>query len=139
MSRAKLAVTASVMAMLLSACGIAAKPQAGTPQLKKSTTKGFYGLVDDPRKLRVKCLKADRIRFHEYLATSERLPAIQVGKLPSGPTIIFEPTAGVAQGIQMEGNAQGAEVIGAALLYPNGAGNNLLNKVEACTAVGVTG
>ena len=58
---------------------------------------------------------------------------------PDGPTVSFEPTPGDAQGIQIHGQAQGAEVIGSALLYPNQAPSQLLTQVENCVAQGVSG
>jgi hypothetical protein len=138
MSRvAQLAVTVGLMAVLLSACGISAKPQAGTKNISKSHN--YYALLDEPWTLQVKCLKSDHVKFRKYLTAGQKLPAIQVGSLPTGPTIIFEPTPGIAQGIQIQGGAGGAEAIGAALLYPNHAKNKLLTKVETCTATGVSG
>ena len=58
---------------------------------------------------------------------------------PAGPTVQFQPTPGDAQGKQIGGQAQGAEVIGSALLYPNQAPSSLLSKVESCVAKGVQG
>ena len=52
---------------------------------------------------------------------------------------MFQPTPGAAQGEQIDGQAQGAEVIGTALLYPNQAPDELLSKVETCVAKGVPG
>jgi hypothetical protein len=138
MSRvAQLAVTVGLMAVLLSACGISAKPQAGTAHISRSAN--YHGLVDEPWTLQVKCLKRDHVKFRKYPAGAKTLPRIQIGTLPTGPTIVFEPTPGAAQYLQIRGGAQGAEAIGAALLYPNQAANELLTKVEDCTAAGVTG
>jgi hypothetical protein len=53
--------------------------------------------------------------------------------------VSFEPTPGDAQGVQIQGEAQGAEVIGSALLYPNQAPDSLLSTVEGCVAKGVSG
>jgi hypothetical protein len=66
---------------------------------------------------------------------------IQIGQLPAGPTVRFQPTPGAAQAEQIEGtaSAQGAEVIGSAQLYPNGAGDNELKKIELCLSQGVSG
>ncbi len=69
----------------------------------------------------------------------QRLPAIQVGSLPTGPTIIFYATPGAAQALQLQGKDEGAEVIGSALLFPNNASGSLLTKVENCTSIGVSG
>ena len=69
----------------------------------------------------------------------QSLPGMQIGTAPSGPTVAFEPTPGDAQGVQIHAQAQGAEVIGSALLYPNQASDALLQKVEDCVAQGVSG
>ena len=70
-------------------------------------------------------------------ARKQGLTSIQVGTLPSGPRIVFEPTAGIAEGEQIEGKALGAEVIGAALLYPNQAPGAELTTIENCLGQGV--
>jgi hypothetical protein len=138
MSRvAQLAVTVGLMAVLLSACGISAKPQAGTPNLSESHN--FYGVVDEPWTSQANCLSNAHLKFHEYLTPGQHLPAIQIGSLPTGPTMVFESTPGIAQGIQIQGGGQGAEAIGAKLLYPNQASNNVLTVAEGCASIGVSG
>jgi hypothetical protein len=138
MSPAKVAVACGFMALLLSACGIPSKPEAGTAHLRHYA--GFYGVTDDPRTPQVACLKSDKLRFREYYADGvQHLPAIQVGSLPQGPTVVFYPTDGVAQGLQITGQETAAEVIGALLVYPNQAGSKVLKKVEACASIGVKG
>ena len=138
MSAVKVSVACGLVALLVSACGIAPKPEAGTPHMRKQA--GFYGLRDDPRVKHTACLRAAKIHFSQYYAGGKQhLPAIQVGSLPSGPTIIFYATPGIAQGLQITGQEQGAEVIGSALLYPNGASAKELSTVEQCMTVGVTG
>jgi hypothetical protein len=129
-------VACGLVAVSVSACGITAKPLAGTPQLDRAS--GNHAQVDDPRVKHAKCLKADGFPIREYRA-SGGLPAIQIGTLPVGPTVLFEPTPGIAQGVQITGNAQGAEVIGSALLYPNEESDAALDKIEGCIALGVTG
>lgn len=137
MSRvAQLAVIVGLMAVLLSACGISAKPQAGTANISKSHD--FYGLVDEPWTQQVGCLTSDHLKFREYFTPHQQLPAIQIGSLPTGPTIVFEPTPGIAQGVQIQGGAQGAEAIGAALVYPNQAPDQILAAVEGCASIGVS-
>jgi hypothetical protein len=138
MSVAKVAVVCGLMALLISACGIQAKPEAGTAHLIHNAS--FRGLVDDPRLPQVKCLKSDKLPYRQYYADGvQHLPAIQVGTRTQGPTIIFYPTDGVAQGLQIMGQETGAEVIGALLVYPNRARRSELTKVEACAAIGVKG
>ena len=134
---AKVAVVCGLMALLVSACGVSSKPLAGTGNLNK--VHSFYGVADDPRTPHTKCLKAAGVTFYEYTTKGQKYPAIQVGTLPTGPTIIFQPTPGAAQDVQITGQVQGAEVIGSALLYPNQASSKLLSIVESCTAVGVSG
>jgi hypothetical protein len=138
MSPVKVAVACGLVALLISACGIAPKPEAGTANLRKHP--GYFGLRDDPRAKHTKCLRADKIHYRQYYAGGKQhLPAIQVGEKPTGPTIIFYPTPGIAQGLQIMGQEQAAEIIGSAVLYPNSAPANELSKVELCVAVGVTG
>jgi hypothetical protein len=92
------------------------------------------GRIDDPRRKHFACLQ------QHHVAASEPTPIeIQVGTPGVGPLIRFLPTPGIAQGAQMSGQVQGAEVIGSALLYPNSGTDAELKVVEACTALGVAG
>lgn len=137
MRTAKLAAAAVAAALAVSACGSTTKPVAGTPQAAAQTKKG----LNDPRKTHVKCLRAAHVTdIHEYMLDG-RYPSFQVGSRPSGPTVVFYATPGIAQGLQISGQSQyqGAEVIGSALVYPNQAPNALDTTVENCTAVGVSG
>lgn len=134
MSSAKLALATALAAISLSACGGTAKPEAGT---LKAVTKNHKG-IDDPRKTHLTCLRQDHIPVVQFHAAGG-LPALQVGTAPSGPTVIFEPTPGAAQELQIEGQVESAEVIGSALLYPNQAPDTLLTRVESCVAKGVSG
>ncbi|MDE3130992.1 MAG: hypothetical protein KGL16_07545, partial [Acidobacteriota bacterium] len=138
MSPAKVAVACGLVALLVSACGIPIKPEAGTAHLRQQA--GFYGHTDDPRIPQVKCLRSDGLPFHQYYADGvQHLPAIQVGSRPQGPTIIFYATAGIAQGLQIQGKETGAAAIGSLLVYPNRAGGTVLSEVRACAAIGVVG
>jgi hypothetical protein len=130
MSSAKLALAAGLTALSLAACGSTAKPEAGT---LKAATKDHKG-IDDPRATHVACLRQDHIPVVEFGRTW-----LQVGSKPYGPTINFTPTPGAAQELQITGQVESAEVIGAAMLYPNQAPGGLLHQVEACVATGVTG
>jgi hypothetical protein len=133
MPPAKLALAAGLAAISLSACGTTAKPEAGT---LKAATKNHKG-IDDPRKTHTICLQQEHIPFTKFQVGGK--PAIQVGTYPTGPRVVFEPTPGDAQGLQIVGDEQSAEVIGAALLYPDQASDKLLQKVEVCVAKGVSG
>jgi hypothetical protein len=125
MPHAKPAVALSVLAILLCGCSSVVKPPQGR------------GNVDDPRidsPNHVACLRQDKLPV-QLVGDS----GLQIGPLPSGPTVQLEPTPGGAQNVQIQGQAQGAEVIGSALLYPHAAGDAELSAIESCLAVGVTG
>lgn len=136
MFRGKLLLACGLVALAVSACGISAKPVAGTPGISRAP--GNHAQVSDPRTKHVKCLKADRLPVRLFKASGAR-PAIQVGTAPSGPTVIFEPTQQAATGVQIVGQAQGAEVIGTALVYPNQASDSVMQRVEKCMSIGVSG
>jgi hypothetical protein len=137
MSFAKLAVLTTLVAVPLFGCGSSAKPVAGTG-LPNSHALG-RGRVDDPRTNKpnhVECLRQAKLPVTEVGQT-----ALRIGSAPGGPTVQFLPTPGAAQAamIQGERQAQGAEVIGSALLYPNKASDRILKAVEDCLAHGVAG
>jgi hypothetical protein len=133
MSSVKVALVAALAAVCLAACGSSAKPEAGTPGAVAKSRKN----VDDPRKKHLTCLHKEHIQVRRV--TIGGLPGMQIGVRPTGPTVQFQPTPGDAQGVQIAGRSQGAEVIGSALLYPNQASDKLLSKVETCVAQGVQG
>jgi hypothetical protein len=137
MPSAKLAVAIGLSALSLAACGTTSKPEAGTA---KAIAKSHKGL-DDPRKKHIACLQQEHVAVHREQNTvaGKVLPGFTVGAAGSGPTVSFEPTPGDAQGVAIQGEAQGAEVIGSALLYPNQASDKLLSRVESCVAKGVSG
>jgi hypothetical protein len=127
------------MAVLISGCGIAAKPQAGTPHLL--TKPGFHGVYDDQRPTRTACLKRHDVAFTTYLTKRKvngvrtNLQAVKIDK--GGASVIFYPDANIAEGQEIMGQALGAELIGAALLYPENTSGGTLTKVENCIALGV--
>jgi hypothetical protein len=125
MPPAKLAVASTVAAMILCGCGATVKPPQGR------------GKIDDPRTTKnnhFACLQQDRLPVQKV-----GLTGLQIGPLPDGPTVSFEPTDGAAQAAQIEGTAQGAEVVGSALLYPHQASDSELAMIEDCLSVGVSG
>ncbi len=133
MLSAKVAAAAILIAISISACGVTAKPLAGTPQAKVQAKTG----IDDPRTKHVQCLRKQHIAVRKEQISGH--PGFQVGVGPADPTVQFQATPGAAQNQAIMGQAQGAEAIGAALLYPNQAPNHLLSKVESCVELGVTG
>ena len=135
MAPAKVALAGVAAALSLSACGVAAKPQAGSAQAKAKSAREVKS--SDPRTKHVKCLVKEHIPYHKL--TIDGYPSIQVGTRPTGPTIEFLATPRAAQDQAIKGLAQGAEVISAALVYPFDTPNRLMMKVEKCMTAGATG
>jgi hypothetical protein len=125
MPQAKRLVAVLGAVTLLSGCATTVKPPGGRGQVDSP-------LTNDPN--RVACLRAAHLPVQEVGRTT-----LQIGPLPAGATIRFQPTAGLAEGLQLQGVrwAQGAEVIGAALLYPHQAPDWQLTAIENCLGAGV--
>jgi hypothetical protein len=124
----------ALAAVTVGGCG-AAKVQPSTPI--GSSKLASRGRVDSPLTSmhnHVACLKQAHLAVQELSPTS-----LQVGAAPAGPTVVFTATPGAAQGEQIQGQAQGAEIIGSALLYPHQGSPSELTKVETCLAQGVAG
>jgi hypothetical protein len=140
MSSAKIAAACALVAVSLSGCGIASKPEAGSAQ---AATNAKHSLAD-PRTKHVRCLTEDHIPFTEGTVKNGWTqqggdPSIQIGSAPSGPLAVFAATPGAAQNVQIEGKAQGAMVIGSALVFPNQASDAFMQKVDKCMTLGVSG
>ncbi len=123
MSSTRALAAACAAAVALSGCASLAKPSRGRGQTLDPRTSGSNYLG---------CLRANHLAVTE-IGTNK----LQVGTSSSGATIVFEPTAEVAEGEQIEGKAQGAYVIGAALVYPNHSPGLQLTMIENCLAPGV--
>jgi hypothetical protein len=74
----------------------------------------------------------DCIRGKEIPVSQRGEKGLQVGSPATGPRIEFFLTNGQAEGKQFGGDAQGAEQIGASLLYVRGGSDELLEKIEDC-------
>jgi hypothetical protein len=121
-------------AVALAGCGGAVRVQPTTPA--GSARLASHGRLDSP------------ITFHNHLGCLQNahLPVrvvsptrLQIGASPGGPTIVFRSTPGAAQAAQIQGDAEGAEIIGTALIYPNQASDAELARIAACLAQGVQG
>lgn len=121
------------MCVAISGCGAAAKPVAGSSAAKTYQTNRLKTL--SPRRLAFDCLLQHHVAAVDTVAAGGH-PAIQAGPLPSGPTLVFEPTPGYAEGQKITGQAQGAELINNVLLYPNKASLTQAKVVEKCAALG---
>jgi hypothetical protein len=128
-------VTPLIAAAALTGCGIAAHPVAAPPgSAPRPGAPLGNGRIDDPRTKHLACMRAAHLPAVDVGQTD-----IEVGAPPQGPAIHFTPTPGAAQAQQIRGTVQSAEVIGAALLYPNGGSDAELATIENCLAQGVQG
>ena len=126
MPYAKPAATLAVAAVLLCGCSSVVKPSQGRGKVEDPRTSAYSNYYG--------CL------LHHHLpAQKVGNVSIQIGPLPGGPTVTFLPTPSSAQAAQIEGEPQyqGAEVIGAALLYPHQGTDAELAQIESCLASGV--
>jgi hypothetical protein len=57
---------------------------------------------------------------------------IQIRRPGSGPLVRFFTNSGLAEGLQFQGDAEGSQQIGAALLYTRDASEQELDELEAC-------
>ncbi len=120
-------------ALLLAGCGaVTVQPIAPAGSSKLASR----GRVDSPAAMRnhVGCLRDAHLPVRVLSSTR-----LQIGPAPSGPTVVFTPTAGAAQAAQIDGSSQGAEVIGTALVYPNQGSDAEMGTIGACLAQGVQG
>jgi len=121
-------------ALALVGCG-AVRVQPATPA--GSATLASRGKVDSPltdMHNHLGCLRTAHLTVQVVGPTK-----LQVGAAPAGPTIVFTPTQQASQAAQIDGNAQGAEAIGTALLYPNQGSDSVLTSIEDCLDQGVQG
>ena len=124
----------AALALALAGCG-AVKVQPTAPA--GSTKLVSRGKIDSPLTSvhnHLGCMRDAHLAVQLVSPTK-----LQIGAARSGPTVVFTPTAGAAQAQQIDGNAQGAEAIGSALLYPNQASDAELTAIEDCLARGVQG
>jgi hypothetical protein len=121
------------MCVAISGCGATAKPEVGSPAAAPYQQNHLATL--SPRRVAFECLRANHVDAADVTTTGGH-PAIQAGPLPTGPTIIYEPTPGFAEGLKITGQAQGAELINNVLLYPNEASLSQAKIVEKCAALG---
>jgi hypothetical protein len=127
MPSSKVALASGLAAIVLCGCGSAASQPQGRGKIESQLTYPKNHLT---------CLRKDHFQVQRIGPFG-----VQIGQPPSGPQIWYEPTPGIAQGQQIQGApaAQGAEVIGAAQVYPNAASDTEMKKIELCMSQGVAG
>jgi hypothetical protein len=127
-SRALMLAGLSGLALALSACGaVTVKPKGAFAS---------RGVVDDPRTAgadRIGCLRADKFAV-QLVGNTDVV-------INGNVRVHFDATIGASQWDQIRNTpgSQGAEVIGAALVYPGNAPDSELGPIEACMALGVKG
>ena len=120
--------------LAIAGCGGAVQVQ---PKIANGSTQlASRGRIDSPSRAynHLSCLRDAHLPVQVVSETQ-----LQIGSAPAGPTIVFRPTPGAAQAAQIDGKAQGAEVIGTALLYPNQGSDAELAAIAGCLAHGVQG
>jgi hypothetical protein len=133
-SSARAIALSGLAAAALAGCGSSFATVAGSGVPAATKKPLGYGVIDHAPLPHAKC-----IRRAGLPATRIGLTTIQVGALPAGPTIVFAPDPNAAEAEQIQNQAQGAEVIGASLLYVHGAPERELQILEGCLRQGVAG
>jgi hypothetical protein len=108
--------------MLLCGCSAVVHPPQGRGRVADPVTSNG----------RLHCLLSHHLPARRVGSTG-----IQIGPLPAGPTVQFQPSNGAAETRQVDGKAQGAEVIGNALVYPNRGSDAELSRIEDCVKQGM--
>ena len=133
-SSGRVLALAGLAAAVLAGCGSSFKAVAGSNVPAPAAERLGYGVVDVAPRPHAQCMRQAGLP-----ATRIGLTTIQVGPLPGGPTVVFAADPNGAEMEQITGQAAGAEVIGAALLYVHGAPDTELAKIEGCLDMGVAG
>lgn len=119
-ARRPAAAAACAAVLVLAACG-------GDDEPARPGGKGQPPDPNDKRAVALDCI-VNREGLQARLVGEQ---SIQVGA-PGGPKIDFMISAGEAEGRQFQGDAQGAEQIGSALLYVRDGTDDQLEKLEKC-------
>lgn len=114
-------------AAALGACGsTAGGGKQSNPAAGAAPTPSAAPNPSDKRGVALRCITDKGLSARLVGAQS-----IQVGA-PTGPRIEVFVSGGEAEGQQFQGNAQGAEQIGSALLFLNQGSPDVLSKLEDC-------
>lgn len=125
---------AGLAAAALAGCGSSFKAVAGSGVPAATAKPLGNGVIDVAPRPHAQCMQRAGLPARRIGLTT-----IQVGALPAGPTVIFEPDPNGAEMEQIQGKAEGAEIIGAAMLFVHGASDKELAKIETCLDQSVAG
>jgi hypothetical protein len=117
MKRRLLLPTAAAALLVLAGCGIGSDDAGGGED------------DSDKRAVALTCLEEEGVD-----ARLDGDEEIVIGDGPDAPRVKFFLTSGESEAAQFEGNGEGAEQIGPALLYVNGGSDEVLKTVEDCLA-----
>jgi len=120
-ARRSAAAAACAAALALAACG-------GSDEPARPGGKGQPPDPNDKRAVALDCIVNKEGLDARLVGEKD----IQVGLVDIGPRIEFLISSGEAEGRQFQGDAQGAEQIGSALLFLNDGSEDDLEKVERC-------
>jgi hypothetical protein len=81
----------------------------------------------DPVGRPLRCMRRQKLRAYRA-----GVGAIQVAPKATGPRVVFASTTGDAQAAQIHGQAEGAEIIGNALLFVRSASDGVIKIMEKC-------
>jgi hypothetical protein len=95
----------------------------GAGSASSGGTPGAYDPVGRP----LRCMR--RQKLPAYRAG---VGAIQVAPKGRGPRVVFASTPGDAQAAQIHGQAEGAEIIGNAMLFVSAASDKVIKIMEKC-------
>jgi hypothetical protein len=96
-------------------------------QATGSTQSASKGRGYDPRDKPIKCIAQKGVAGRKVGRTT-----LQVGAPDQGPKVVYVTTPEFAASLQLHGHAEGAEVIGRALLYPQSGNDQQLKIIENC-------
>ncbi len=135
--RRLLAVLGAGALLLLAGCGADATrgpEQAGGPVGSGQEGADPSGAATsyDPRTAPLKCITGGGLPAHP-IATAD----FEAGRPGLGPFVHYVATEGAGEDRQLKGGAEGAEVIGRALLYTREASEPELHTVERCLSAQV--
>lgn len=116
----------TIALFVLAGCGSERQPsQSGG---ESPTLGGAYGYKPfQPRDRMLKCLRRKGV---EALGVGQDV--IQVLPLPASPRIVVAATPDAATALQVRGEAEGAQLMGYALVYANRASNRQIEQIQDC-------
>ena len=116
----------TVAVLVLAGCGSERQPSQSGGQ--SASLGGAYTYEPyQPRDKMLKCLRGKGVK-----AVAVGQDAIQFLPLPASPRIVVAATPDAATALQVRGRAEGAQLMGSALVYANQASNRQIKRIQDC-------